>query len=347
MSFSSVGVGLVASRSLRKGENSPLVDLVRTFAPLLTEVMDAHIVAVGGTYDALRLHDVLPGHDAIERLPNGYLGGLVRLVGRVVDRNPSRALDLVIYLTDPTDPTSLYPEAQALQRECVVHGIPFLCTAASAAEWLTLKWAAARTQNHSSPLPDRLARLIATHVRPKEISKETIALIAHDSRKWELMQFVAHHHQLLSMFDRRVATGTTGALLNGEKQLQPEAESTGISSPEFLALVDRLRGFAEEIGGDAWTDRRRSGPLGGDAEIAEEILDGRCRRVIFFEDPHVARQHEADIQLLERAAMITGVSCLCLHSAPAAEEWACALEGLLGLPDVGSMPSQAQLGALA
>ena len=154
------------------------------------------------------------------------------------------------------------------------------------------------------------------------------------------MQFVADHHQLLSLFGRRVATGTTGALLNGEKQPQLEPEPAGVSAQEFLTLVGRLRDFAEEIGGDGWTDRRRSGPLGGDAEIAEEILDGRCRRVIFFEDPHVARQHEADIQLLERAAMITGVSCLCLHSAPAAEEWASALEGLLGLPEPRSLPGQ-------
>ena len=218
MSFSSIGIGLVASRSLRKGENSPLVDLVRTFAPLFTEVMEARIVAVGGAYDALRLHDALPGHEAIERLPNGYLGGLVRLVARVVDRNPGRALDMVIYLTDPTDPTSLYPEALALQRECVVHGIPFFSTAASAAEWLTLKWAGAVRHDPSAISTEDLARLVATHVRPDEMASETVALIAHDSRKWELMRFVADHHQLLSMFGRRVATGTTGGLLNGEHQ---------------------------------------------------------------------------------------------------------------------------------
>jgi methylglyoxal synthase len=342
MSSSSIGIGLVASRSLRKGENSPLVDLIRTFGPFFHDVMQARIVAVGGAYDALRLHDALPGHEAIERLPNGYLGGLVRLVARVVDRNPGQALDMVIYLTDPTDPTSLFPEALALQRECVVHGIPFFSTAAAAAEWLTLKWAGAARHEPAAISPDALARLIATHVRPDEMANETIALIAHDSRKWELMRFVADHHRLLSMFGRRVATGTTGGLLNGEHRASADPESLGISSQAFLTLVGQLRDFAEAMGSEAWTERRRSGPLGGDAEIAEEILDGRCRRVIFFEDPHVARQHEADIQLLERAAMITGVGCLCLHSAPAAEEWACALEELLGLENTASAPGRSQ-----
>ena len=41
--------------------------------------------------------------------------------------------------------------------------------------------------------------------------------------------------------------------------------------------------------------------MGGDAQIANLIFERRCDRLFFFEDPHVARQHEADIQLLERA----------------------------------------------
>jgi methylglyoxal synthase len=70
--------------------------------------------------------------------------------------------------------------------------------------------------------------------------------------------------------------------------------------------------------------------MGGDAQIADEVLNGRCRRVIFLEDPHVAREHEADIQLLERAARLEGVNCLCIQNAPTAERWAHNLAALLG-----------------
>ncbi len=61
--------------------------------------------------------------------------------------------------------------------------------------------------------------------------------------------------------------------------------------------------------------------MGGDAEIALEVLEGRCCRVIFFEDPHVARQHEADIQLLERSAWITSERTVCISDRASAERW--------------------------
>jgi methylglyoxal synthase len=44
--------------------------------------------------------------------------------------------------------------------------------------------------------------------------------------------------------------------------------------------------------------------------------------VIFFEDPHVARQHEADIQLLERAARIATDATACINDPVAAARWA-------------------------
>ena len=70
--------------------------------------------------------------------------------------------------------------------------------------------------------------------------------------------------------------------------------------------------------------RFRSGPLGGDAEIALEVLDGRCQRIVFFEDPHVARQHEADIQLLERSARIATDRAMCVSDTASAAAWVAA-----------------------
>jgi methylglyoxal synthase len=62
--------------------------------------------------------------------------------------------------------------------------------------------------------------------------------------------------------------------------------------------------------------------MGGDAQIAELVLDRRCQKVIFFEDPHVARQHEADIQLLERAVCSATHDTTCFNSPAMAERWA-------------------------
>ena len=69
-------------------------------------------------------------------------------------------------------------------------------------------------------------------------------------------------------------------------------------------------------------ERFQSGPLGGDAQIADRVLDGRCQRAIFFEDPHVARQHEADIQLLERAVTTVTDHAVCSTSPVVAQRWA-------------------------
>jgi methylglyoxal synthase len=125
-----------------------------------------------------------------------------------------------------------------------------------------------------------------------------VALIAHDSRKAAMVAFVREHFGFFDRFGARIATGTTGGLLN--------------------ALADERGGTQ---GNAPWLQRFRSGPLGGDAEIALEVLEGRCQRIVFFEDPHVARQHEADIQLLERSARIATERAMCVSDSASAEEW--------------------------
>jgi len=63
------------------------------------------------------------------------------------------------------------------------------------------------------------------------------------------------------------------------------------------------------------------GATGGDAQIADLVLERRCHRAIFFEDPHVARQHEADIQLLERAVTTATHDAVCTTSPKVAQRW--------------------------
>ena len=246
--------------------------------------------AVGGTYDALARQRLLKNYPPLVALPHGGQGGLMRVVSRIsggLDR--SAALDGAIYLIDPADPSSLYPEALALKRQCVTHGKPFIATAAGAVEWIAIELALA---GHPTDTTDP-----AWH----DLAGKTVALIAHDAHKPRMVEFAARHFDLLSRFACRVGTGTTGGLLNE---------------------MAWSRGWPADR---PWVTRYLSGPLGGDAQIAELVLDRRCQKVIFFEDPHVARQHEADIQLLERAVGSATHETTCFNSPAMAERWARAM----------------------
>ena len=112
-----------------------------------------------------------------------------------------------------------------------------------------------------------------------------------------MIELVREHFDLFDRFASRVATGTTGGLLN--------------------ELAHELRPARTA----PWVRAFKSGPLGGDAQIAELLLDGACQRVLFLEDPHVARQHEADIQLLERAARTMTAEVACYGDLVTARAW--------------------------
>ncbi|HUW52117.1 MAG TPA: methylglyoxal synthase [Rhodanobacter sp.] len=242
---------------------------------------------VGRTYDAIVRTGRLADYAALRRYPNGREGGLMKLVAEVVGLEQSgRVLDGAIYLVDPVDPSSIFPEAVALKRQCVIHGKPFISTVASARDWIEME--RIRAGFAADPGADSLHAL----------ERQTLALIAHDAMKPQMLAYAAEHFDLLSRFARRIATGTTGQRLNE------------------LAWS---RGWPRQR---VWVDRYQSGPMGGDAQIADLVLERRCQRAIFFEDPHVARQHEADIQLLERAVTTVTDEAVCMTSPSVAMRWA-------------------------
>ncbi len=281
--------GLAASRLHRSGPHSGLAVWLDRSAAALRE-LDLGLVAVGRSFEWLAAHPALQGYGGIAAGPSGRAGGLMRLVSRIAGGlRPEEALDGAIYLVDPVDPSSLYPEALALKRQCVTHQKPYIATVAGAIEWIEIERRLA-----GLPHDGRIASL--------QIDRQTLALIAHDALKDRMVDFAAAHFDLLCRFSARVATGTTGQRLNE---------------------LARTRGWPA---GDAWVRPYLSGPLGGDAQIAELVLDRRCGRVVFFEDPHVARQHEADIQLLDRAVCSMTREAVCLNSPAMAVRWARALE---------------------
>ena len=278
--------GLVAHRLHRLGPDSSLLRWARACAPGL-QTLGLGLHATGGAFDALTKYKLLA--DQLIAVGNGRDGGLMRLVSRMAGGlQPADALEGVFFLVDPVDPTSIYPEAQALKRQCVIHGKPFVSTLAGAIEWVAVELANAGVDTIS--MPDA-APLFA-------LENQVAALIAHDALKDTMVAYAAEHFDTLSRFAGRVATGTTGSRLNamawarGWPNLQP------------------------------WVSCYQSGPLGGDAQIAELVLDQRCNKVIFFEDPHVARQHEADIQLMERAVCSTRHATTCYNTPAMARQWA-------------------------
>jgi methylglyoxal synthase len=124
-----------------------------------------------------------------------------------------------------------------------------------------------------------------------EFQHQTIALIAHDEMKRQMVDFAIEYGRELSKFGRILATGTTG---------RDVEEATRELKGKII--------------------RCRSGPKGGDIEIATEILYGRCDVVIFFIDPLRPHPHMEDIRVVFAACMIeNGVRML--SNEVQAREW--------------------------
>lgn len=278
-------IGLAASRLHRSDDNAALFRLLRPLRDSFFNELTPELHVVGHTYDAIAASGILRNYAGLHRLPTRREGGLIHLVAGVVAADPARRFDAIIYLLDPDDPTSVFPEGQALKRECVIHESAFVSTFAHAREWFELARVTAGWKPDSTLDPWF------------DFSQQTVALIAHDARKDAMLSFVRHHFAFFEQFGGRIGTGTTGSLLNG---------------------------VAEDLQRDnsaPWVRAFLSGPLGGDAEIALEVLENRCQRIVFFEDPHVARQHEADIQLLERSARIASERTMCVSDVASATQW--------------------------
>ncbi len=107
---------------------------------------------------------------------------------------------------------------------------------------------------------------------PRVIEKQkNIALIAHDFKKGELVDWCREHKEVLERHFL-VGTGTTARIISEKTHLP-------------------VRGF-------------NSGPLGGDQQIGARIVEGRIDMVIFFSDPLSAQPHDPDVKALLRIAQV-------------------------------------------
>jgi methylglyoxal synthase len=103
---------------------------------------------------------------------------------------------------------------------------------------------------------------------------KALALIAHDNKKAEMVEWAATHQAILHDF-KLYATGTTGQRIN---------EATGLE-----------------------VERMLSGPLGGDAQIGALVATGQIKAVIFFLDPLTSMPHDPDIKMLLRICDVHNV----------------------------------------
>lgn len=101
--------------------------------------------------------------------------------------------------------------------------------------------------------------------------QKTIALIAHDGKKQELIEWCAENQEILRKHFL-CGTGTTARLV---------AERTGLP----------VKGY-------------NSGPLGGDQQIGAKIVEGVVNFVVFFSDPLEAQPHDPDVKALLRIAQV-------------------------------------------
>lgn len=104
---------------------------------------------------------------------------------------------------------------------------------------------------------------------------KTLALIAHDGKKADMVAFALSHRDRLLHY-HLVATATTGKLLEDKCGLK--------------------------------VDKMLSGPMGGDAQIAAMVAEGKVEAVFFFVDPLAKQAHDPDIQGLLRICNVHNVA---------------------------------------
>ena len=119
---------------------------------------------------------------------------------------------------------------------------------------------------------------------------KTIALVAHDNRKQDLIEWIEWNYSTL-LQHRIVCTGTTGKLV--EQAIKTKILEDGQSSSESDIV------------------KLRSGPLGGDQQLGAMIAEGNIDFVIFLWDPMQPHPHDVDVKALLRIAVVYNIPIAC------------------------------------
>lgn len=124
-----------------------------------------------------------------------------------------------------------------------------------------------------------------------EIRKK-IALVGHDNRKQELVDWVEHNWKIL-LDQELICTGTTGRLI--EAAFNKKMKENG--TDQKLNIL-----------------KLKSGPLGGDQQLGALIAENKVDIIIFFWDPMQPQPHDVDVKALLRIAVLYNVVTACNRS---------------------------------
>ncbi len=111
--------------------------------------------------------------------------------------------------------------------------------------------------------------------------KKTIALVAHDNRKQDLVEWVSYNYEKLKDH-KMVCTGTTGSLVR--QVFTQKLKEKDFTFPEITSL--------------------KSGPLGGDQQLGAMISEEKIDILIFLWDPMQPQPHDVDVKALLRIAVL-------------------------------------------
>lgn len=118
-----------------------------------------------------------------------------------------------------------------------------------------------------------------------------IALVAHDNRKKDLVEWVEYNYKTL-LSHQIICTGTTGRLV--EETILNKLEEDEKITFEIVKL--------------------KSGPLGGDQQLGALIAEGRIDLLIFFWDPMQPQPHDVDVKALLRITVVYNIPTACNRS---------------------------------
>jgi methylglyoxal synthase len=124
------------------------------------------------------------------------------------------------------------------------------------------------------------------------MKRKTIALVAHDNRKHDLVEWVSWNYETVLKNDL-VCTGTTGKVVEDELTRKIKEENKNLE----IHII-----------------KLKSGPLGGDQQLGSLISEGKVDCLIFFWDPMQPHPHDVDVKALLRISVLYNIPMACNRS---------------------------------
>ena len=118
-----------------------------------------------------------------------------------------------------------------------------------------------------------------------------IALVAHDNRKKDLIEWAEWNYEIL-IHHKLISTGTTGRLV--EEAIKKRLSDEDVNNFKVMKL--------------------KSGPLGGDQQLGAMIAEDRVDLVIFLWDPMQPQPHDVDVKALLRISVLYNIPTACNRS---------------------------------